>query len=153
MRLKLYTDYGLRTLITLALAPAQPQTAASISAAHGISRHHLVKIMARLAELGYVSTARGKGGGVRLARPAEQISIGQVVRDLEEDPGVLPCMNEETIHCVVAPACQLRGFLGEATAAFFSTLDRYTLKDAVRQRAPMARLLGIPIHTVPAAAS
>lgn len=145
MQLTLYTDYGLRTLISLALAPDERQTVTSISQSYGISRHHLVKVVARLAELGYVKTLRGKGGGMRLARPASDISVGQVVRDLECELGVVACLQQDGISCAIAPSCRLRGLLAEAMDAFMAVLDRHTLADLVRQPAPMARLLGIPL--------
>lgn len=145
MQLTLYTDYGLRTLISLALAPDERQTVTSISDSYGISRNHLVKVVAQLAELGYVKTLRGKGGGIRLARPAAEIRVGQVVRDLECELGAVACLQKEGASCAIAPSCRLRGLLAEAMDAFMAVLDRHTLADLVRQRAPMARLLGIPL--------
>ena len=150
MQLTLYTDYGLRTLMSLALAPDQRQTVTSISNAYGISRNHLVKVVARLAELGYVNTTRGKGGGIRLARAPREISVGQVVRDLECELGVVECLTKLGGHCAIAPACRLRGLLAEAMEAYMAVLDARTLEDLVRQRAPVARLLGIPLVAAPA---
>lgn len=145
MQLTLYTDYGLRTLISLALAPGARQTATSISRSYGISRNHLVKVVARLAELGYVSTTRGKGGGIRLARPVDEVSIGQVVRDLEVELGVVECLTKQGGRCAIAPSCRLKGVLSEAMQAYLAVLDRHTLADLVQQRVPMAQLLGIPL--------
>jgi Rrf2 family nitric oxide-sensitive transcriptional repressor len=145
MQLTLYTDYGLRTLISLALAPESRQTVTSISESYGISRHHLVKVVARLAELGYVKTLRGKGGGIRLARAPAAICIGQVVRDLECELGVVACLQQDGGHCAIEPSCRLKGLLAEATRGFLAVLDAHTLADLVVSRAPMARLLGIPL--------
>lgn len=145
MQLTLYTDYGLRTLISLAIAPEQRQTVTSISNAYRISRNHLVKVVGRLAELGYVHATRGKGGGLRLARSPREIVIGQVVRELEGELGVVECLQKQGGRCAIAPACRLKGLLAEAMAAWLAVLDSRTLEDLVRQRAPVARLLGIPL--------
>lgn len=145
MQLTQYTDYGLRTLIALALAPGELQTVTGIARAYGISRNHLVKVVARLAERGYVETLRGKGGGVRLARAPSEIRIGAVVRDMEAELGVVECLAKDGGGCVIAPACRLKSLLAEATREFLATLERHTLEDMVRQRAPMARLLGIAV--------
>lgn len=152
MKLTQYTDYGLRALIALALTPDQQQTVSSISQAYGISRNHLVKVVARLAERGYVETVRGKGGGVRLARTPAAIRIGDVVRDMEAELGVVGCLEKNGGSCVIAPACRLKGLMAEATQAFLSTLDRHTLQDLVQQqRVPVARLLGIAVEVQSAA--
>jgi Rrf2 family nitric oxide-sensitive transcriptional repressor len=147
MQLTLYTDYSLRTLIALALNANEWQTVTVVSQAYGISRHHLVKVVARLAERGYVETQRGKGGGMRLARPAAEINIGAVVRDMEAELGVVECLEADGGHCIITPACGLKGVLAEATRQFLAVLDRHTLEDLRHQRAPVARLLGIPIVT------
>ena len=145
MQLTLYTDYALRTLIALGLNPGEMQTVTAVADAYGVSRHHLVKVVARLAERGYVETLRGKGGGMRLARAPGDINIGAVVRDMEAELGVVECLTQGGGHCVVAPACRLKGVLHEATGAFLATLDRHTLQDMLQQPQPMSRLLKIPI--------
>lgn len=145
MQLTQYTDFGLRTLIALGLNPGNQLTVTRISQAYDISRHHLVKVVARLAELGYVDTLRGKGGGVRLALDPDQIRIGAVVRSMEAELGVVECLEEGGGRCVIAPACRLKGVLREATREFLDSLDQYTLADVLRQRQPVARLLGIPV--------
>ena len=145
MQLTQYTDYSLRILIALAINPGEWQTVTTVSKAYGISRNHLVKVVARLAERGYVETQRGKGGGMRLARAAAQIRLGSVVRDMEAELGVVECLEADGGHCVITPACGLKGVLAEATRGFLAVLDRHSLDDLRQQRAPVARLLGIPV--------
>jgi Rrf2 family transcriptional regulator, nitric oxide-sensitive transcriptional repressor len=145
MQLTRYTDLALRTLIALGLDPGRQQTVTAISRAYGISRHHLVKVVARLAERGYVETVRGKGGGMRLARLPAAIRVGDVVRDMEAELGVVECLQADGGQCAIAPVCRLKGVLRTATRQFLAALDQYTLEDMLRQRAPVARLLGIPV--------
>lgn len=146
MQLTQYTDYALRTLIALAINTEGLQTVTAIAESYGVSRHHLVKVVARLAEKGYVETVRGKGGGMRLARSPREIRIGAVVRDMEAELGVVECLTEGGGSCVIAPACRLKGVLREATSTFLDVLDRFTLADVIQQPAPLARLLHIPIR-------
>lgn len=146
MQLTQYTDFALRTLIALAISPAERSTVSDISRAYGISRHHLVKVVGRMAELGYVETVRGKGGGVRLARRPEKIGLGDVVRAMEAELGVVECLQTGGGHCVIAPACLLKPVLHAATQKFLRELDRHTLADMLRRRAPVVRLLGIPLR-------
>lgn len=145
MQLTQYTDYGLRTLIALAINPGRLQTITTISSAYRISRNHLVKVVARLGQLGYVEAVRGKGGGLRLARKPDEICIGTVVRGMESELGVVECLTRDGGHCVISPACRVKGLLEQAMAGFFEVLDQHTLEDIMRQRAPVARLLGIPL--------
>ena len=82
MHLSLFSDYSLRVLIYAALKKSAFQLD-EVTAAYGISRHHLGKIVHNLSKLGYLHTRRGHGGGIQLARRPEDICIGALVRATE----------------------------------------------------------------------
>jgi Rrf2 family nitric oxide-sensitive transcriptional repressor len=86
---------------------------------------------------------RGPGGGLELAKAPQCIIIGDVVRCTEGHDVPAACFDGEAPPCCIAPACGLRGVLGEAVAAFYAVLDRHTLADLVQQPRAMSRLLGI----------
>jgi len=147
MRLTRFSDYSLRTLLYLAMSPEEKVSIAQISAAYDISENHLVKIVHQLGKLGLIETSRGRNGGLLLARPAEDIVIGEVVRQTEEDLSVVDCF--AGVGCTITGACRLQGVLGEAMDAFLAVLDRYTLADLLKgkQGREAARLLGLaPPH-------
>jgi Rrf2 family nitric oxide-sensitive transcriptional repressor len=145
VQLTLYSDYSLRVLIYLALAPQRRVTIEEIARSYDISKAHLTKVVHQLGLRGYVETLRGKGGGLRLARKPEEVRLGEVVRAMEENMALVECFDPESSRCAIEPACGLRPVLEEALAAFRAVLDRYTLADLVaRRRAPLARLLEGP---------
>jgi Rrf2 family nitric oxide-sensitive transcriptional repressor len=141
VRLTVYTDYSLRMLMYLAAKDGSRATIADVAAAYGISKAHLTKVAHQLGVAGYVGTVRGKGGGLRLARPAKEIRLGDVVRQTEPDMALVPCFGPMHGSCPIVPACGLRGALDEARQAFLAVLDRYSLEDLVRRRAELASLL------------
>ena len=131
MRLTTFSDYAFRVLIYLGSTPGLA-TIADIANAYGISENHLMKVVHQLSRLGYIETVRGKGGGMRLARPPREIRVGEVLRATEDGFDLVECMGEGDSDCRIVRACVLKGALGEAIAAFLGTLDRYTLADLVR---------------------
>lgn len=133
MKLTQYSDYSLRVLIYLGLQGGNRATINDIADAYGISRHHIVKIVHKLGQLGYVDTVRGKNGGMHLAYPPEQIKVGQVVRHMEFNMGLAECFVDQDA-CVLTPVCVLRGALGDALGAFLNVLDEYTLADLLAPR-------------------
>jgi Rrf2 family nitric oxide-sensitive transcriptional repressor len=144
MRLTSYTDYALRVLIYVGLK-VELATIAEISAAYGISRNHLVKIVHDLGGQGYLQTQRGKHGGIRLAKPAGEINLGGLVRKLEEDMRLVQCFDPASIgDCCIEPACLLRHALQGSLEAFLQELDRYTLADLLVLDRNLAKLLGLP---------
>lgn len=136
MKLSLFTDYAMRVLLYLGARPGRLCSIAEIAAAYGISRHHLMKVVNGLARRGHVETVRGRAGGVRLGRPPAEINVGTIVRQTEEGSALVDCG-----ECVIAPACGLTGALGEAMAAFFAVLDRYSLADVMARGGDIGRLL------------
>ncbi len=143
MQLTAFTDYTLRTLIYLAIEEGRLATVTQIAAAYAIPENHLNKVVLLLGQAGDVVTLRGRGGGLRLARPASRINIGEVVRRTEPALALAPCMGSGV--CVITPACGLKPVLAEALDAFLAVLDRYTLADLVAgSRGGLARLLGLP---------
>ena len=133
MRLTLHTDYALRLLMLLAVEPDAVHTIASVARRYGVSRNHLMKVAQTLVKAGIVESVRGRGGGLRLARAADGIRIGAVVRATEDGFALVECFDPKRNRCVVAPACGLRGPLEEALLAFLAVLDRSTLADLVRR--------------------
>jgi Rrf2 family nitric oxide-sensitive transcriptional repressor len=88
-----------------------------------------------LAKDGYVETVRGKGGGLKLAKPAQDISIGDVVRSTEETLYVVECLADDYAgDCRLNTACTLKSVLRDAQNAFLKTLDGYTLQDLLPKR-------------------
>jgi len=144
MRLSSYSDYALRILIYLAVQPDKLPTIAEIAERYGISKNHLMKVAHQLGVGGYIDTVRGRGGGLRLGKPPEQIRLGEVVRFTEQDLAIVECMGMENT-CLLTPACVLKGVLGEALQAFVAVLDDYTLADIVRQKRSLTALLGVAV--------
>ncbi|KQV60547.1 BadM/Rrf2 family transcriptional regulator [Pelomonas sp. Root1217] len=141
MRLTAFTDYSLRVLMFLAAEPDRRATVGEICAAFDVKANHLTKVVHHLAKRGWVSTVRGKGGGLTLAKPAEQIRIGEVVRDTEGQALPAECFSAEASHCAIVSHCRLKGVLGEAVQAFHAVLDRYTLADITANRQQLVQLL------------
>lgn len=124
MRLTLHTDYALRIMILLAQHPDRLWSISEISRSYGISHNHLMKVAHALVKAELVASVRGRKGGLRLARPPEGISVGSVVRQMEDGFDLVDCS-----ACVVGHGCGLRGLLGKATGAFLAVLDSCSLSD------------------------
>jgi Rrf2 family nitric oxide-sensitive transcriptional repressor len=129
VQLTSFTDYSLRVLIHLGTHTDTLSTVGAIAEEHGISRHHLTRVVHQLGLKGYIETVRGKGGGIRLARQPDQIRIGNVVRDMEPGFELAECFKPGESGCRLLPSCALMPVLAQAGRAFLETLDRYTLAD------------------------
>lgn len=140
VRLTLHTDYALRLLMLLALEPEALHTIEEIASRYDISRNHLMKVTQTLAGAGFVDSLRGRGGGLRLAKPAGEIILGDVVRATEDGFNLVECFDRKSNTCVVAPVCGLRGPLEEALLAFLAALDGYSLADLVANPGSMRRM-------------
>lgn len=148
MRLTAFTDYALRVLIYLAAEPGRRATVAEICTAFDIKLNHLTKVVHHLAKRGWLTTVRGKGGGLTLALPAAGIHIGQVVRDTEGQALPAECFSAEASHCSIVSQCRLKGVLAEAVQAFYAVLDRYTLADITANRQELVQVLRLMAPTL-----
>ena len=110
-------------------APERTFTTDEIAREFAISRHHLTKAVQELARAGFVETRRGGGGGFRLARAADTITIGAVVRALEARHALVECFRPDGGACVLSPTCRLAARLDRARAAFLADLDTVTLAE------------------------
>ncbi|HEY8337814.1 MAG TPA: Rrf2 family transcriptional regulator [Tardiphaga sp.] len=143
MRLTVYSDYALRMLMYLALKPDQLSTIADIAASYDISENHLMKVAHQLGVGGFVETVRGRGGGLRLAKPVAEIVLAEVVRYTEPDMAIVQCFKPLDAPCTIRPSCVLRRALEKARDAFMAVLEEYTLADLVQPRQRLAGLLGL----------
>jgi Rrf2 family nitric oxide-sensitive transcriptional repressor len=146
MRLTDYTDYSLRVMLYLAVRGEGLATIQDISDAYGISKNHLMKVVQRLGELGWVETVRGRNGGLRLFEHSGSLTVGEVVRATESDFALVGCFPVEGgshRHCVIQSQCRLKGVLEVARHAFLSELDRHTIGELAEPAGPLAALLGM----------
>lgn len=129
MQLTLFTDYALRTLIYLASRPEDLSSVKEISEYYGISRNHLVKVVHKLALLGYIKTTKGKGGGIQIAQGTEKLRLGDLISQLEPNMNMVECFDPKTNTCRITNTCRLKHYLFEATQDFVKTMNKYTLAD------------------------
>ncbi len=141
MRLNVQTDFALRVMMHLAVNPDRHCTIADIAARYGISKNHLMKVAHHLGQEGFVETLRGRSGGLKLARPADQINLGAIVRAMEADFAIVECFENGAGECLITPACKLKSVLKEAVSAFLNVLDGYTLDHLVRRNSKLRFLL------------
>lgn len=136
MRLTLHTDYGLRVLVYLATHVGRAVPTTEIGRAYGISKNHLVRVAQSLRDAGVVELTVGRGGGLALSRPANEIRVGQVVRALERDLRLVECFDRETNTCPIAAVCGLKSPLNRAMEAFLAVLDEVTVAEVVERSGP-----------------
>lgn len=129
MRLASFTDHGLRALMRLAGAPGQAISTGQIAREFRISHHHLAKVVRELGRGGFVRSQRGRTGGLTLARPADEVTVGEVVRHLEERHAIVECFRADGGTCMLKSTCRLKSRLASAREAFMTDLDRTTLAD------------------------
>lgn len=140
MRLTRFTDFALRLLIFVAANPGRRVTIAEAAKSYGISRNHLMKVAQKLAQTRLLAPSRGRTGGLALARPATDISLGDVLRATEPDFALVGCMAGEA--CTIADRCRLPQALDGALAAFLAAANQQSLADFVE----IATLAAPPAH-------
>lgn len=143
MRVTLQTDYSLRVLMYVATKGDRLSRIDEIAESFEISKNHLMKVVYELGKAGYLETVRGRNGGIRLMRKPSQINIGTVVRETEKDLSMLGCLAGEEGFCCVEQVCVLRRAFRDASQAFISVLDRYTVEDLIKPKTSLAKLLHI----------
>lgn len=131
MQLTQHTDFGLRLLVVLARMDGGPISLPTFAAEQGLSYNHVAKVAQALGKAGFVTSHRGRSGGVSLARPADEISIGEVVRAMEPGLRLADCAT-----CALRADCTTSNVLAEALAAFLAVLDRTTLAEAAKPGRP-----------------
>ena len=141
MHLTQFSDYSLRLALYLSCHPERVVSVDEVSRAFVISRHHLVKVVQALTDLGVVEAHRGRGGGMRLTMPPSEINVGWLIRRTEPHFNLVECFDPETNTCPIAPACGLKGALQRAQQAFLKVLDEYTLDQFQARRSVLVPLL------------
>jgi len=141
MRLNVQSDFALRLLMHLAVNPGRLSTIAEIADRYAISKNHLMKVANALGRDGFIETVRGRSGGLRLARSAAEIKVGDVVRRTEGDFALVECFQADDGACLITPVCRLKGFLRNAMEVFLSELDRHTIHDLVADNNGLRDLL------------
>ena len=129
MKLTRYSDYAMRVLTHLAAQNDRLASIGMMSRAYGISHNHLMKVVHDLRLAGFLKSARGRSGGVMLARPPAEIRISDVVRHTERKASLVDCST-----CAISPLCVLNATLEKALDAFYEVLDSYTIADLVDGR-------------------
>ncbi|WP_095590124.1 RrF2 family transcriptional regulator [Actibacterium ureilyticum] len=139
MKLTRYSDYALRIGLYLAVHRDRLVSVGEIAETYDLPRGNVMKLVTDLVNAGFFTSVRGRSGGVRLARPADQISIGALVAFTEGNQPLVDCA-----HCLIAPQCSLICIMKEARAAFFGVLGKYSLQDVQDNTPGITALLSVP---------
>ena len=148
MRLTRQSSYAIRTLMYCAVNVPQLSRVADIAKAHGISELFLFKLIRPLVENGLIETVRGRHGGIRLGRPANEITLLDTIKLTEENFAMAECFEGGDVTCPLVDACDLNAALREALGAFFNVLDAYTIADLVGKRRSLRERLGLKLETL-----
>lgn len=141
MKITAATDFSYRLLIYAALCPDRLITVKEVAESYGVSVDHMAKVSKNLIKAGYLEGQRGRGGGMRLARAPEKISLKEVMENTEPEGGIVQCEAGNTGPCKILSGCRLKGMLFEAQQAFYEVMDKYTLADLVGQPSLTKKLL------------
>lgn len=144
MRLTTKTNLAARVLMACALNRGKTLRTAEIAQVSNASLNHLLQVVNGLQAHGFVETLRGRHGGLRLARPPEQISMGSVFRVFEASYPFAECFDRESNTCPLSTECRLRGYIARAVEAFYHELDMVTLDDLTRGNCGLEALLTVP---------
>lgn len=143
MRLTRQSNYAIRTLIYCAVNDPELSRVADIARAHSISELFLFKLIKPLVTAGLLQTVRGRKGGIRLGRPAAEITLLDTIRLTEESFSMAECFEDGESSCPLTGSCDLNAALREALGAFFSVLESHTIADLAGKRRDLRQRLGL----------
>lgn len=130
MQLSKFSDYSFRTLIYLAENAPGLSTVEKMAKALQISQNHLKKIIHRLAKGQFVESFKGREGGVRLARPPQQINLSAVLLYTESNIDLVDCLKQKPEEaCPYQAECNLKLIISEAREAFIAEFKKHYLSD------------------------
>jgi Rrf2 family nitric oxide-sensitive transcriptional repressor len=145
MKINAVADVSLRALMVLASAPGRSLlTTQSIADAIGTPYNHVSKAMAKLRNLGLIEVERGRSGGARLSPEGRQVTVGQMLRQLNTRQDAADCVTPNG-NCPLINECRLRLALGRAREAFYRELDDVVVADLPhsQQMTPVFQLIGL----------
>lgn len=143
MRLTIRTNLASRVLMFCAANAGRTVRSTDIAKACNASGNHLAQVIHQLRQSGFVTTLRGRTGGLQLSRPPSEISIGGVFRLFESATPFAECFDPQTNTCPLVRDCRLRSHIARAVEAFYHELDLVTLDDLVRGNCGLAALLDL----------
>ena len=151
MRLSKRGEYGLRAMIALA-EPAKTNSSPQImqikeiALREAISAKFLEQILLALKNNGLLHSKMGVGGGYYLARPANEITLGQIFRVLDGPVAPIKCVSQmayEPCGCPDEETCGLRLVMGDVRNAIADILDNTSLADVVKRQGSLRKKLGL----------
>jgi len=143
MRLTTRTNLAIRILMACGVNEGMKVRTSEIADKCNASAHHLSQVVNVLNANGYVETIRGRSGGLHLARPMDQISIGEVFRLFEAGLPFAECFDAQSNSCPLSTACRLRNYITRALDAFYHEMDMVTLADLVKGNCGLSALLNM----------
>jgi len=144
VRLTRQSNYAIRTLVYCAVNQPGLSRVADVAKAYSISELFLFKLIKPLVENGLIETVRGRHGGIRLGKPADQITLLNTIQLTEENFALAECF-EDGADCPLIGECDLNGALREALGAFFTVLDGYTIADLASKKRSLRDRLGLTL--------
>jgi len=127
MRATLFTEYSFKVLLYLAHKNELLVTMNEIAHECHMSKNHLVKVIQNLVRSNFVSTVRGKHGGIRLARAPDLINLGDVARQTGMNLDSVSCFDTSGEDCPFIDDCKLKHVIHNARRSYMATLDGHTL--------------------------
>lgn len=146
LRLNRITDYAVVVLTQMVCEPDKWVTAPQLSEDSNVPAPTVAKVLKALAKEGVLTSQRGVHGGYRLARPADRISMLEVIRALEGPVSLTACVDGAEGDCAVELLCPVRGNWDRVNTAIRGALADVTLEDMA-----IPATFGVPFHTAAAA--
>lgn len=143
MRLTKQTNYAVRILMYCAANPNALSHMPEIASAYELSEAFLFKILKPISDNGFVESVRGRNGGIRLAKPADEITLLDIVRITEDNFNMADCFAKDSTNCPLVDSCALNSAWNEALSAFFNVLNNYTIADLIKPSLNINALLGL----------
>lgn len=147
LRLNRITDYAVVVLTQMANEPDKRVTAPQLSEESNVPAPTVAKVLKALAKEGVLASQRGVNGGYRLARPAGDISMLEIIRALEGPISLTACVDGAEGDCNVELLCPVRGNWDRVNTAIRSALADVSLEDMA-----IPTMFGVPLRAAEGAA-
>ena len=128
MQISKFSDFSFRALLYLAAHPEKLCTVEELAEKLDTSSHHMKKVVHRLACVGYISSLKGRNGGIRLGMTPQEINLAEVLEYTEENLNLFDCFTQETCP-ILSRGCKLKDISVQALNSFFKEFSSYTLAD------------------------